>query len=683
VGRFRAVSSCGLDGARSGLSLSHSRFAFRPLPRHGRVPQSTRAGWVTLGLYPSFRPTPFGGRSRRMAAQLDAACEPSDGEQQPRAVLVRVHAPDSADEYVEHEFASAFEAAQWAHGRAAGRVRRTRVLYSGRGTIQSGCSGSICTSTSHSAAHLAFEWLAPQVRDGLTELLLGRDGAAALEHVITIYREQLQAVPICDAARHHFGGGTLSEVTARQLLVGLVGLACLQHVTRVPFSTRGALEAAGDEYSDWGAWQYPDSGGGRRGQGDVTKMSIMALKDELCSLGGDSEGCVEKEHFEARIREARAVSLAERLRRWARIAGMAYGRAHDQLLGRQPVSALDFLNGNKTALIRELGLESEDDVLAAQWGAHGPHEPGFVLVADRRSCDACAPCGHLVLAIRGTLSAADALTDLRCDAGEVALGGSAQRVHTGMWESAVMLDSKVRETIQAALAEGGVCHGMQLVVVGHSLGGGVASLLAIRWRCERILASVEAFAFAPPCVVSPGLAREAEGYITSVVLRDDAVCRWSLGSTKDACQAATLLVSKDGTIERLIRIRLCGFASSSSIVSDTSGDADWAVSGGEVAGEWQGGEGWAREAEAAEDESNDDVGWCKSVGEEVEACMTSEKLVPAGKIIWIIGRHLARRQEPPVAYGLGDSSKQTVTPQGPRSVSAVRASRLVLMLTNN
>ena len=77
-----------------------------------------------------------------MAAQLDAACEPSDGEQQPRAVLVRVHAPDSADEYVEHEFASAFEAAQWAHGRAAGRVRRTRVLYSGRGTIQSGCSGS-------------------------------------------------------------------------------------------------------------------------------------------------------------------------------------------------------------------------------------------------------------------------------------------------------------------------------------------------------------------------------------------------------------------------------------------------------------------------------------------------------------------------------------------------------------
>jgi len=63
--------------------------------------------------------------------------------------------------------------------------------------------------------------------------------------------------------------------------------------------------------------------------------------------------------------------------------------------------------------------------------------------------------------------------------------------------------------------------------------------------------------------------------------------------------------------------------------------------------------------------------------------MTSEKLVPAGKIIWIIGRHLARRQEPPVAYGLGDSSKQTVTPQGPRSVSAVRASRLVLMLTNN
>jgi len=119
--------------------------------------------------------------------------------------------------------------------------------------------------------------------------------------------------------------------------------------------------------------------------------------------------------------------------------------------------------------VRELGLDSERDIVAAQWGAHGPHEPGFVLVADRRAQSARAPRGHLVLAIRGTLSAADALTDLRCDAGEVALGDSVggQRVHTGMWESAVLLDAKVRDSIQAVLATGGACEGMLLVVVGH------------------------------------------------------------------------------------------------------------------------------------------------------------------------------------------------------------------------
>jgi hypothetical protein len=88
--------------------------------------------------------------------------------------------------------------------------------------------------------------------------------------------------------------------------------------------------------------------------------------------------------------------------------------------------------------------------------------------------------------------------------------------------------------------------------------------------------------------------------------------------------------------------------------------------------------GGAREEGAAEYESNDDVGWCRSVGEEVEACMTSEKLVPAGKIIWIISRHLVLCQEPRAAYGLGDSSNETVTPQGPRSVCAVRARRCYL-----
>ena len=75
---------------------------------------------------------------------------------------------------------------------------------------------------------------------------------------------------------------------------------------------------------------------------------------------------------------------------------------------------------------------------------------------------------------------------------------------------------------------------------------------------QGIFAHVKCVALAAPCIVSDTLARSAEDYITSVVLADDAVCRWSLGSTKDACKAAELLTSRAGTVERLLRIRLVG-----------------------------------------------------------------------------------------------------------------------------
>jgi len=69
----------------------------------------------------------------------------------------------------------------------------------------------------------------------------------------------------------------------------------------------------------------------------------------------------------------------------------------------------------------------------------------------------------------------------------------------------VRLDAKVRANIEAALAPGGPCEGMRLLVVGHSLGAGVASLLAIRWRSLGVFPDVECVAFAAPCIVSGGL----------------------------------------------------------------------------------------------------------------------------------------------------------------------------------
>jgi hypothetical protein len=55
-----------------------------------------------------------------------------------------------------------------------------------------------------------------------------------------------------------------------------------------------------------------------------------------------------------------------------------------------------------------------------------------------------------------------------------------QTVHIGMWESAVLMDAQLSTVIAEALH--GVCKGYRLTLTGHSLGAGVATLLALRWK---------------------------------------------------------------------------------------------------------------------------------------------------------------------------------------------------------
>jgi hypothetical protein len=55
-----------------------------------------------------------------------------------------------------------------------------------------------------------------------------------------------------------------------------------------------------------------------------------------------------------------------------------------------------------------------------------------------------------------------------------------QTVHIGMWESAVLMDAQLSTVIAEALH--GVCKGYKLTLTGHSLGAGVATLLALRWK---------------------------------------------------------------------------------------------------------------------------------------------------------------------------------------------------------
>ncbi|EPS92614.1 hypothetical protein FOMPIDRAFT_1056702 [Fomitopsis schrenkii] len=96
--------------------------------------------------------------------------------------------------------------------------------------------------------------------------------------------------------------------------------------------------------------------------------------------------------------------------------------------------------------------------------------------------------------------------------------------------------------------------GYSLVMCGHSLGAGVAALLALMWANPYTRLThqhsglprrrmVSAYCIAPPCLTSPALGKIAakSGLIVSFVYSTDIVSRLSLGSVRDLTRCAAWL----------------------------------------------------------------------------------------------------------------------------------------------
>eukprot|EP01006_Ploeotia_vitrea_P028415 TRINITY_DN61115_c0_g1_i1.p1 TRINITY_DN61115_c0_g1~~TRINITY_DN61115_c0_g1_i1.p1 ORF type:complete len:824 (+),score=375.68 TRINITY_DN61115_c0_g1_i1:14-2485(+) len=134
----------------------------------------------------------------------------------------------------------------------------------------------------------------------------------------------------------------------------------------------------------------------------------------------------------------------------------------------------------------------------------------------------------LVIAIRGTMSLEDALTDL--DAGVTALdddGYAGHHTHAGILRAVRELraDLKRRRILETFFEQ----HpGHQLVITGHSLGAGASAILAL--LLSKDYPDLHCYAFAPPLVFDRGLATKPElkRLITSVVYNKDLVPRLSV-----------------------------------------------------------------------------------------------------------------------------------------------------------
>ena len=170
-------------------------------------------------------------------------------------------------------------------------------------------------------------------------------------------------------------------------------------------------------------------------------------------------------------------------------------------------------------------------------------EVPFLLVADKST-------KSLIISIRGTLSLHDMLTDLRGEPGVILDSHPDWTGHQGMVNAAkyVMMRLHGQETEREMRtshrnSRGGARNkdllntclidpeyeGYDIVVTGHSLGAGTATILAFLLRDSYPQTRVTCYAYSPPGgLLSLAASRESEKFTVSVVVGDDVIPRLSL-----------------------------------------------------------------------------------------------------------------------------------------------------------
>lgn len=281
----------------------------------------------------------------------------------------------------------------------------------------------------------------------------------------------------------------------------------------------------------------------------------------------------------------------------------------------------------------------------------------------------------IVLTCRGTLGLDDVVTDLTCEYGDMEVRGKTYRVHKGMLNSAILLlktrRAKVLQTLRDALLRH---EGYGLVFCGHSLGGGVASILAILLSTPTSRGGfttsntvfqdvhlpegrpVHCYAYGSPACVCEKLRKETTGLITSIVHGRDIVPSLSFGMIRDFHSVA--LAFKDDTqgIRKEIGKTVLGDLTrrATGFGSTVDGTATPTTNASNAAAD-NGARAWASGGVLFEDRDDD---YLYSILKTLRAGMNAEKLVPPGEV-YVIETQTVFQQSRDGGVGIKPSTRVT------------------------
>lgn len=177
---------------------------------------------------------------------------------------------------------------------------------------------------------------------------------------------------------------------------------------------------------------------------------------------------------------------------------------------------------NEEAICKLTGV---DEVLQSNF-RNGPFRPCYYVAVDNSN-------GYIVISVRGSLQVGDLLSDVNASSVQKTMLGGMGWVHEGMLASASYIHCCVKDVLSKACARR---PGWTVLVTGHSLGGGVASVLAMMLRDSGDVpdtAEVRCATIGSAAVMCAELARRSVGWCTSIVLGSDPIPHLSHASLEN------------------------------------------------------------------------------------------------------------------------------------------------------